>query len=115
MTYATRADQSAVRAAAVGCRFAFPLRNPRQSQRGSRPPVCAPRTCTARFQDNVRVYEHGTMMSRHRSSQIDWMSDAVRREQIGHIFNGEAEHAGQAADGDMSGFDGQSESLDKSS
>ena len=55
---------------------------------------CAPRTDAVRFQDDVRVNEHGAMMSSHRTSQINWMRDSVRREQIRHVFNGETEDVG---------------------
>ena len=49
---------------------------------------CAPRTDPVRFQDDVRVNEHGAMVSRHRTSQVDRMLDTVRREQIRQTFDG---------------------------
>ena len=55
---------------------------------------CAPRSYAVRLQDDVRVNEHGAMMSSHRTSHINWMRDSVCREQIRHVFNGETENVG---------------------
>lgn len=61
-----------------------------------------------RFHDDVRINEHGTMMSSRGASKIAWMCDSVCREQIGHVSNSETEDVGQWADGDMSRVDGRS-------
>ena len=76
---------------------------------------CAPRTNSVRFKDHVCVYEHGAMVSRHRTSQIDRIHDAVGREQVPQVFDRQIEQARYTPDRNKASFDGETEDLDERS
>ena len=74
-----------------------------------------PRTDPVGFQDHVRIYEHGALVSRHQASQIDRTLDAVRREQVCQVFDRQIKQARYAPDRHVSPFDGETENLDERS
>ena len=49
------------------------------------------------------------------TSQIDRVCDAMRREQIRQVFDGQIRQAGDAAERDVPPVDGESEDLDEGS